>query len=72
MGEVMSVQLDGSSPHVRTMVREQLLGDRERMADIIAGRERSELRREVSERLIYVTSLAASLGLVDLMVTAVS
>lgn len=66
------MQLDGSNPHVRTMVREQLLGDRERMVDMLAGRECSEKRGEVSARLLYLTSIASTMGLVDLVVTGVS
>lgn len=53
-------------PHIKEMCREQLLGDRELLADIDAGR--SSLRREsdranVVARLFYVETLALRLGM---------
>ena len=49
-------------PFVQEMFRQQLLGDRELLADTIAGREDPERRIEIAERLACVRRMAEQVG----------
>lgn len=53
------IPIDVCNPHFREMLREQLLGDQELLADILEGREDPSKRRAVSERLNYIRALYA-------------
>lgn len=54
-------------PHVREMVRQQLLGDRELLRDIDAGREDPRRRTGVIDRLQFVEGLALRVGVLPLL-----
>jgi hypothetical protein len=49
--------------HIREMTRQQILGDRELLRDIDAGREVSFERQQVVDRLFFVERLAQYCGL---------
>lgn len=49
--------------HLREMVRQQYLGDREMLRDCIAGREDPELRLNLANRITWLRRLADRLGM---------
>lgn len=54
-------------PHLREMVRQQLLGDRELLRDIDAGREDPRRRTDVIDRLQFVEDLALRVGVLPFL-----